>query len=78
MTVSKTMLYCKSHCLNQLLSWRVVGSEEGNNGEGGILQGELSCANQASHLGLNEYYSGFENIGHNDPLSLIFLWIIPK
>lgn len=28
--------------------------------------------------GLNEYYSGFSNIGHNDLLSLVFLWIIPK
>jgi hypothetical protein len=28
--------------------------------------------------GANEYYSGFDNIGHNDVLSLIFLWIIPK
>ncbi|CEJ82092.1 hypothetical protein VHEMI02181 [[Torrubiella] hemipterigena] len=27
---------------------------------------------------LNEYYSGFDNIGHNDLLSLIFLWIIPN
>ncbi|CAF9909102.1 hypothetical protein IMSHALPRED_007605 [Imshaugia aleurites] len=26
----------------------------------------------------NEYFSGFENIGHNDPLSLLFLWIIPN
>jgi len=29
-------------------------------------------------LGLNEYYSGFENIGHNSIMNLIFLWIIPK
>ena len=28
--------------------------------------------------GLNEYFSGFDNIGHNDISSLIFLWIIPK
>ncbi|KAM3515285.1 hypothetical protein MY11210_001026 [Beauveria gryllotalpidicola] len=27
---------------------------------------------------LNEYYSGFDNIGHNDLVSLIFLWIIPN
>ncbi|KAM3428863.1 hypothetical protein NHJ13734_008424 [Beauveria thailandica] len=27
---------------------------------------------------LNEYYSGFDNIGHNDLFSLIFLWIIPN
>jgi len=27
---------------------------------------------------MNEYYSGFENIGHNSALDLIFLWIIPN
>ncbi|EPE10808.1 hypothetical protein F503_05903 [Ophiostoma piceae UAMH 11346] len=27
---------------------------------------------------LNEYFSGFDNIGHNDLYSLVFLWIIPK
>ncbi|KAK5716270.1 hypothetical protein LTS12_027777, partial [Elasticomyces elasticus] len=27
---------------------------------------------------MNEYFSGFENIGHNDLVTLIFLWIIPN
>lgn len=27
---------------------------------------------------LNEAFSGFDNIGHNSPLDLLFLWIIPK
>ncbi|KJK62437.1 hypothetical protein P875_00095411 [Aspergillus parasiticus SU-1] len=27
---------------------------------------------------LNEVFSGFDNIGHNDAITLIFLWIIPK
>ncbi|KAK3681781.1 hypothetical protein B0T22DRAFT_301476 [Podospora appendiculata] len=27
---------------------------------------------------LNEYFSGFDNIGHNSPLDLLFLWIIPN
>ncbi|KFA48357.1 hypothetical protein S40293_04491 [Stachybotrys chartarum IBT 40293] len=27
---------------------------------------------------LNEYFSGFDNIGHNAPLDLLFLWIIPN
>lgn len=27
---------------------------------------------------LNEVFSGFANIGHNDTLTLIFLWIIPN
>ncbi|WYZ40802.1 hypothetical protein EsH8_IV_001143 [Colletotrichum jinshuiense] len=26
----------------------------------------------------NEYYSGFDNIGHNAALDLLFLWIIPN
>jgi hypothetical protein len=30
------------------------------------------------YSGLNEAFSGFENIGHNDILTLIPLWIIPK
>lgn len=31
-----------------------------------------------THSGANEYFSGFDNIGHNDMYSLIVLWIIPK
>ncbi|KAJ5183495.1 hypothetical protein N7492_001111 [Penicillium capsulatum] len=27
---------------------------------------------------LNEIFSGFDNVGHNDATSLIFLWIIPN
>ena len=27
---------------------------------------------------LVEYWSGFQNIGHNDAASLFFLWIVPK
>lgn len=27
---------------------------------------------------LNEYFSGFNHVGHNDALTLIFLWAIPK
>jgi hypothetical protein len=26
----------------------------------------------------NEYYSGFDNIGHNSLIDLVFLWIIPN
>lgn len=28
--------------------------------------------------GLNEYFSNFENIGHNSPFNLIVLWVIPN
>lgn len=31
-----------------------------------------------TETGLNEYYSGFDSIGHNSLSSLIVLWIIPK
>ncbi|TKA75922.1 hypothetical protein B0A49_04629 [Cryomyces minteri] len=34
--------------------------------------------NPANVKGLNEYFSGFENIGHNDPFTLFFMWIIPN
>ena len=27
---------------------------------------------------LNEYYSGFQHIGHNDWITLIWVYIIPK
>ncbi|MCJ1478275.1 hypothetical protein MMC13_006952 [Lambiella insularis] len=27
---------------------------------------------------LTEYFSGFHNIGHNDAVSLLFLWVIPN
>ena len=29
-------------------------------------------------IGLNEYCSGFRHIGHNDAMSVVFLWAIPK
>ena len=35
-------------------------------------------AAHSNHAGLNEYFSGFDNIGHNDLYALVFLWIIPK
>ena len=28
--------------------------------------------------GANEYYSGFDNIGHNNLYDLVVLWILPK
>lgn len=34
--------------------------------------------NTTNRPGLNEYYSGFDNIAQNDIYALIFLWIIPK
>lgn len=30
------------------------------------------------NAGLNEYFSSYDNIGHNNLVQLIFLWIIPK
>ena len=51
------------------MRWREdLGSE-------GFFRDDLDLIGGA---GLNESFSGFENIGHNDPLSLLFLWIIPK
>lgn len=38
----------------------------------------LSVKNMLIFSVLNEAFSGFENIGHNDLLTLLTLWIIPK
>ncbi len=38
MTVSKTALYCESHCLTILLLWRLIRSEEASYGEGKIVR----------------------------------------
>ena len=43
----------------------------------GWVEWELGLMEGGS-LVSNEFFSGFDNIGHNDPLSLLFLWIIPK
>jgi hypothetical protein len=43
----------------------------------GVLFGSTVEADHVAS-GLNEYFSDFDNIGHNEPLALIFLWIIPK
>lgn len=37
-----------------------------------------SSANSILRPGLNEYFSGFANIGHNNAYDLILLWIIPN
>jgi hypothetical protein len=38
----------------------------------------LSVKHVLIFSGLNESFSGFQNIGHNDLLTLVTLWIIPK
>lgn len=38
----------------------------------------LGYANVTCTAGANEYFSGFDNIGHNPFMDLLFLWIIPK
>ncbi|OAA39538.1 C6 transcription factor [Beauveria brongniartii RCEF 3172] len=66
MTLSKTILYC-------MVSFFGEGGAQRPNGQRKKPRLTTSC-----FTGLNEYYSGFDNIGHNDLSSLIFLWIIPK
>lgn len=77
-TVSKTVLYCESRGLGLSVA---VGGPVGEGG-GGLGQDRVFSVMKIKLLtqisGLNEYYSGFENIGHNDTLSLVFLWIVPK
>jgi hypothetical protein len=43
-----------------------------------MLKRVLTRANWQKCTGANEYYSGFDNIGHNPLNDLILLWIIPK
>lgn len=44
------------------------------------LKGAKSLKDGRSNLeiGASEYFSGFDNIGHNSLPDLILLWIIPK
>ena len=37
-----------------------------------------ACAAWLTLAGLNEYFSNFDNIGHNSAVNLFFLWIVPK
>ncbi|PQE14561.1 C6 transcription factor protein [Rutstroemia sp. NJR-2017a WRK4] len=54
---------------------------EGGKGARALLVGYSAAVMTVSKTllyWLNEYYSGFENIGHNSVGNLIFLWIIPN
>lgn len=64
MTVSKTVLYCKSNHVPpfQVLPYSKIGTK-------------LTCPFKKV---LHEVFSSFAHIGHNDALSIIFLWIVPK
>lgn len=70
MTVSKTVLYCEFFFFLLLFFLFLVRS----GWLGGWVAGEWLMRFEGS----NEFFSGFENIGHNDALSLFFLWIVPK
>ena len=73
MTVSKTVLYCEFFSFFFFSSSFLVRSGWLVGGVGGLLGGWLM-----RFEGSNEFFSGFENIGHNDALSLFFLWVVPK
>jgi len=54
---------------------------EGREGVVALLVGYTAAVMTVSKTvlyGMNEYYSGFENIGHNSFRDLVFLWIIPN
>ena len=36
------------------------------------------CANAVLIQGLNEYFSGFANLGRNSAYNFVFLWIVPN
>ncbi|KAK3391833.1 hypothetical protein B0T20DRAFT_456246 [Sordaria brevicollis] len=69
-------------------AWGVLSSK-GGKGDGGegrkgamvVLVGFAAAVMTLSKTvlyWLNEYYSGFDNIGHNSTFDLILLWIIPN
>ncbi|EGD97880.1 hypothetical protein TESG_05384 [Trichophyton tonsurans CBS 112818] len=43
-----------------------------------IFSASLMTLSKTVLYGLNEAYSGFDNIGHNDMFTLAFLWILPN
>ncbi|KAK3984581.1 hypothetical protein QBC44DRAFT_313100 [Cladorrhinum sp. PSN332] len=58
-----------------------AGAVKGRNGAKMVLVGYSAAVMTVSKTvlyWLNEYYSGFENIGQNDIWRLVFLWIIPN
>jgi hypothetical protein len=68
MTLSKTVLYCEfcfPVCLAGLKRLALVFFS-------------VPFTDSPDWTGLNEYFSGFDNIGQNDAVTLFFLWIIPK
>ncbi|ERF72623.1 hypothetical protein EPUS_05677 [Endocarpon pusillum Z07020] len=68
------------------IAWFVGASEEGRrkiveNGGVAVLlvfSGAVMTLSKTVLYWLNEYYSGFANIGHNDFLTLVPFWIIPN
>lgn len=70
--------------------WRYYGAAAGPGGKVvvagragalAVLVAFAACVMTVSKTALywlNEYFSGFENIGHNEPWDLFWLWIVPK
>ncbi|CAH0018387.1 unnamed protein product [Clonostachys rhizophaga] len=44
----------------------------------GFSAAVMTLSKSGSVLGANEYYSGFDNIGHNSTRDLITLWVMPN
>lgn len=42
------------------------------------MLGSECVSNLTVLAGLNEVFSGFANIGHNEPSSIFFLWALPN
>ncbi|PKS10365.1 hypothetical protein jhhlp_002116, partial [Lomentospora prolificans] len=80
LNVVETIMY-----LAYLYLWRnnkaADGSVRGREGGLALLLGWAAAVMTLSKTvlyWLNEYYAGFDNIGHNSLINLIFLWIIPN
>ncbi|KAI6778861.1 uncharacterized protein J7T54_000517 [Emericellopsis cladophorae] len=58
-------------------SWTLDGRRGGKAALVGLSAAVMTLSKTVLYWA-NEYYSGFAGIGHNAPLDLLFLWIIPN
>ncbi|KAK3504785.1 hypothetical protein B0T13DRAFT_507375 [Neurospora crassa] len=84
-TAAQGMMNAVETVMYLVYAWGVLGGGngkgEGRRGATVLLVGFSAAVMTLSKTvlyWLNEYYSGFDNIGHNSTFDLILLWIIPN
>ncbi|KAK3950788.1 hypothetical protein QBC32DRAFT_216516 [Pseudoneurospora amorphoporcata] len=82
-TAAQGMMNAFETGLYLVYAWGVLGGSKGEGRKGAtvLLVGFAAAVMTLSKTvlyWLNEYYSGFDNIGHNSTFDLILLWIIPN